>query len=120
GYIKNKIMEYKEKLVELMTKCLNDEKLYAHTIDQVDIYRSTPHQMVYNKVSQIHCGHFDTVRTCFVDYYYNNVVVPSISRMKEKYKLFDKTEHSKIAYLSELQINFTEHPPLRLQYSSKK
>jgi len=119
---KNKInlktMEYKEKLVDLMKKCLNDEKLYERTIDQVDARRSTSTQSFYNKVSAIYCGYFDKFIGSRVEYYYNNVKCKSVSKMKEKHKLIDSSEYLKDKFLSELYINFEEHPPLRLNYSS--
>lgn len=115
-------MDYKEKLVELMTKCLNDEKLYDEVIDQVDAYKSNSQQLYYNKVSSIHCGHFDAPTTTYTSYYFNNVRYhKSVSEMKEKYKLVDLNEYSKEKFLSELQINFTEYPPLRLfRHSTEK
>lgn len=107
-------MDYKEKLVELMTKCLNDEKLYERTVDQIDERRCTPQSLAYKKVSAIKCGYFDKVKTSYVSYYFNNVIYKSISKLKEDFKLHDSTEYSKDKLLSELDINFEEYPSLCL------
>jgi hypothetical protein len=107
-------MDYKEKLVELMTKCLNDEKLYERVIDQIDEYRCTPQSLAYKKVAAITCGCYDKVKSSVVDYYFNNVKYKTTSRLQEDFKLYDSTEYSKDKLLSELQVNFEEYPSLRL------
>jgi hypothetical protein len=107
-------MDYKEKLVELMTKCLNDEKLYESVIDQIDEYRCTPQSLAYKKVAAITCGCYDKVKSSVVDYYFNNVKYKTTSRLQEDFKLYDSTEYSKDKLLSELQVNFEEYPSLRL------
>lgn len=113
-------MDYKEKLVELMVKCLSDEKLYVHTIDQVDVHKSNSQQLYYNKVSAIYYGHFDKFMISRVEYFYNNVKCRSVSAMKKKYNLIDSSEFSKDKFLTELKINFEQHPPLVLRYLSSE
>lgn len=107
-------MDYKDKLVELMTKCLNDEKLYERKFEQVDERRCTPQSLAYKKISAIYCGHFDKIKTSHISYFLNNVKCRSVSKLRTDYNLYDLTEYSKDEFLSELHVNFEEYPSLRL------
>lgn len=113
-------MDYKDKLVELATKCLNDESLYNKTIDQVDPYRSTPQVVAYTKVAPITCGNYDNYYSSRTTFFLNNVKYSSVSKLTKDYSLVDSYKTFDNKMISELKVNFEDLPPLVLFYESEK